>query len=117
MADFFEPSIEAAVASIKAQIEVSKGIVKVYCFLSRTNRTLTIYKSVWLVGGFAASPWLFSQLQERLAPLNVTINRPDSQTSALHLLSTDLPDFIELAPKPSQMVPSVFSVVRRGKVP
>jgi len=39
-----------------------------------------IYQSVWLVGGFAASPWLFSQLQERLTPLKVTVSRPDSQT-------------------------------------
>ncbi|KAJ7067016.1 hypothetical protein C8F01DRAFT_1208286 [Mycena amicta] len=37
--------------------------------------------SVWLVGGFAANHWLFSQLQERLAPYGVTVNRPDSQTS------------------------------------
>ena len=36
---------------------------------------------MWLVGGFAASPWLFSQLQERLSPLGVTVSRPDSQTS------------------------------------
>ncbi|KAH9944812.1 hypothetical protein B0H21DRAFT_779339 [Amylocystis lapponica] len=65
VADLFEPSIDAAVASIKAQIAASGGAVK----------------SVWLVGGFAASPWLFSQLQERLAPLHITVSRPDSQTS------------------------------------
>ncbi|KAI0316059.1 hypothetical protein OF83DRAFT_1060977 [Amylostereum chailletii] len=65
VADLFEPSIEAAVASIRYQIEVTKGIVK----------------SVWLVGGFAASTWLFTQLQERLAPLGVVVSRPDSQTS------------------------------------
>jgi hypothetical protein len=34
-----------------------------------------------LVGGFAASPWLFNQLQARFKPLNVTVSRPDSQTS------------------------------------
>jgi hypothetical protein len=44
-----------------------------------------VYQSVWLVGGFAASPWLFSQLQERLAPLKVTVSRPDSQTSVFGL--------------------------------
>jgi hypothetical protein len=65
VSEFFEPSIEAAITSIKAQIDSSGGVVK----------------SVWLVGGFAASPWLFNQLQERLAPLNVTVSRPDSQTS------------------------------------
>ncbi|KAI0926081.1 hypothetical protein AcV5_008643 [Taiwanofungus camphoratus] len=65
VAALFEPSIEASVASIKAQIDASGGTVK----------------SVWLVGGFAASPWLFSQLQERLSPFSVTVSRPDSQTS------------------------------------
>ncbi|KAL5486031.1 hypothetical protein ACEPAI_7075 [Sanghuangporus weigelae] len=65
VADLFEPSIQAAVASIHRQIELSRGAVK----------------AVWLVGGFAASPWLFSQLQQRLSPLGVTVNRPDSQTS------------------------------------
>ncbi|KIM84081.1 hypothetical protein PILCRDRAFT_96828 [Piloderma croceum F 1598] len=70
VAEFFEPSIEAAVASIRSQIEASQGVVIAH-----------VYQSVWLVGGFAASPWLFSQLQERLAPLKVAVSRPDSQTS------------------------------------
>lgn len=38
-------------------------------------------KSVWLVGGFASSPWLFSQLQERLGPDGIVVSRPDGQTS------------------------------------
>ncbi|KAJ7773387.1 hypothetical protein B0H16DRAFT_1766560 [Mycena metata] len=63
--ELFEPSIEAAFLAIKAQIDASAGVIK----------------SVWLVGGFAANHWLFTQLQERLAPYNVTVNRPDSQTS------------------------------------
>ncbi|KAG8213323.1 hypothetical protein J3R82DRAFT_11804 [Butyriboletus roseoflavus] len=65
VAELFEPSIQAAVASIKAQVVASQGMIK----------------SVWLVGGFAASPWLFSQLQERLAPMKITVSRPDNQTS------------------------------------
>ncbi|KAH9068373.1 hypothetical protein EDB83DRAFT_2222622 [Lactarius deliciosus] len=65
VAELFEPSIEAAISSITHQVETTGGFVK----------------SVWLVGGFAASPWLFGQLQERLAPLGVTVSRPDNQTS------------------------------------
>ncbi|KII85028.1 hypothetical protein PLICRDRAFT_116528 [Plicaturopsis crispa FD-325 SS-3] len=65
VAELFAPSVEAAVTSIRSQIDASHGVVR----------------SVWLVGGFAASPWLFSQLQERLAPLKVTVSRPDTQTS------------------------------------
>ncbi|KZV73010.1 hypothetical protein PENSPDRAFT_323910 [Peniophora sp. CONT] len=65
VAAFFEPSIEAAVESIKAQIDSTKGVVK----------------SVWLVGGFANSAWLFTQLQERLSVTGVVVSRPDSATS------------------------------------
>ncbi|KAJ7158680.1 hypothetical protein C8R46DRAFT_1165038 [Mycena filopes] len=57
--ELFEPSIEAAFSAIKAQIDASAGVIK----------------------DFAANHWLFSQLQERLAPFGVTVNRPDSQTS------------------------------------
>lgn len=38
-------------------------------------------KSVWLVGGFATSPWLFTQLQEQLEPHGIVVSRPDGQTS------------------------------------
>lgn len=65
VADLFEPSIQAAVDSIKNQIVLSGGMVK----------------SVWLVGGFASSPCLFAQLQERLAPDGIVVSRPDGQTS------------------------------------
>ncbi|KAF8917493.1 hypothetical protein CPB85DRAFT_1374267 [Mucidula mucida] len=65
VAGLFEPSIQAAVTAIKAQIDASKGNIK----------------SVFLVGGYAASPWLFSQLQERLAKYKVAVSRPDTQTS------------------------------------
>jgi hypothetical protein len=40
-----------------------------------------VVKSVWLVGGFAASPWLFAQLTERLSRLGIAVSRPDTQTS------------------------------------
>ncbi|THV07338.1 hypothetical protein K435DRAFT_815567 [Dendrothele bispora CBS 962.96] len=65
VAELFEPSIQAAVSAIRAQIDASRGMIK----------------SVFLVGGYAASAWLFTQLQERLAKYHVVVSRPDSQTS------------------------------------
>ncbi|KAF5367521.1 hypothetical protein D9758_003622 [Tetrapyrgos nigripes] len=65
VAELFEPSIRAAVSAIKAQIDASQGMIK----------------SVFLVGGYAASAWLFTQLQERLGKYGVIVSRPDSQTS------------------------------------
>lgn len=37
--------------------------------------------SVWLVGGFASSPWFFNQLQERLDPDGIVVSRPKGLTS------------------------------------
>ncbi|KAJ7593305.1 hypothetical protein C8J56DRAFT_779532 [Mycena floridula] len=65
VADLFEPSVQAAFMAIKAQVEASNGLIN----------------SVFLVGGYAASAWLFGQLQARLAPMNISVSRPDTQTS------------------------------------
>ncbi|KAH6912722.1 hypothetical protein BKA70DRAFT_1264772 [Coprinopsis sp. MPI-PUGE-AT-0042] len=65
VANLFEPSVDAAYNSIRKQIESCGGMIK----------------SVFLVGGYAASPWLFSQLQARLGALNIVVSRPDTQTS------------------------------------
>jgi len=61
----FEFSIEQCVESIKAQKQAA-------------GRDKMV---VWLVGGFAASPWLFTQLRDRLAADGITVFRPDSNTS------------------------------------
>lgn len=66
VADLFEPSIDATFKAIKRQIDATTG---------------GSIKSVFLVGGYAASPWLFSQLQERLKALKIVVSRPDTQTS------------------------------------
>jgi len=36
------------------------------------------FQSVFLVGGFAASEWLFTSLRRYFEPLNIEICRPDS---------------------------------------
>lgn len=37
-----------------------------------------MFKSVFLVGGFAASDWLFTKLKDSLEPFGLTFCRPDS---------------------------------------
>lgn len=95
IAALFEPSVEAAVVSIKAQINASRGVVK----------------SVWLVGGFAASPWLFTQLQERLAPLGIVVSRPDSQTSVAALYT-----FLQITPLNSHLYDLRSKAVADGAI-
>ncbi|PCH36674.1 hypothetical protein WOLCODRAFT_157373 [Wolfiporia cocos MD-104 SS10] len=65
VASFFEPSIRSIVDTIRAQHE------DIFPPLT----------AVFLVGGFAASPWLFSQLQQSLTRLGLTVSRPDRHTN------------------------------------
>ncbi|TDL25780.1 hypothetical protein BD410DRAFT_813480 [Rickenella mellea] len=65
VAKCFEFSVQQAVDAIKQQKETT-GRDKI---------------DVWLVGGFAASPWLFDQLKTELGPHGINIYRPDTNTS------------------------------------
>ncbi|SJL14054.1 uncharacterized protein ARMOST_17507 [Armillaria ostoyae] len=65
VAGFFEPSIASMI----------KG------FSSQSQITDSNYQSVFLVGGFTASDWLFSKLKEHLEPLDISFSRPDSHVN------------------------------------
>ncbi|EIW80615.1 hypothetical protein CONPUDRAFT_125441 [Coniophora puteana RWD-64-598 SS2] len=65
VAGLFQPAIESVVEAIQKQRQASTKEISF----------------VFLVGGFAASDYLFSQLQSRLAPTGVTLSRPDSHTN------------------------------------
>ncbi|TFK20828.1 hypothetical protein FA15DRAFT_707733 [Coprinopsis marcescibilis] len=65
VASFFEPPIACILSSVKEQI-------------------LTAHKpihSVFLVGGFAASDYLYNQLKEDLSTLGLNVLRPDSHVN------------------------------------
>ncbi|KAF9068277.1 hypothetical protein BDP27DRAFT_1266479 [Rhodocollybia butyracea] len=65
VARFFEPSVTAALSAIVKQ-----------CTYAR--KTVT---SVFLVGGFAASPWLLYKLKDELRPLKLKVYRPDTHVN------------------------------------
>ncbi|KAF8907421.1 hypothetical protein CPB85DRAFT_840353 [Mucidula mucida] len=65
VSDFFKPSIQAIIKAIKTQ----KGC---------SNVDIT---TVLLVGGFAASDWLFGQLRDALSPSRMTVCRPDGHVN------------------------------------
>ncbi|KAF8989888.1 hypothetical protein BDQ17DRAFT_1547414 [Cyathus striatus] len=65
VASFFKPSFECIVSAIKEQKSLAKIPIK----------------SVFLVGGFAASSWLYSQLNKVIEPLDMSLSRPDSHLS------------------------------------
>ncbi|OSX61856.1 hypothetical protein POSPLADRAFT_1145484 [Postia placenta MAD-698-R-SB12] len=64
---FFQPAIDAIVEAVQKQKESAPA-----------ESPLGV---VFLVGGFAASPWLFSQLQNALWDYGLSVSRPDRHTS------------------------------------
>ncbi|KAI8977709.1 hypothetical protein BD414DRAFT_580166 [Trametes punicea] len=65
MISFFKPSVEAVVQIVQKQVQAAA-------------RPLA---AVFLVGGFAASPFLYSALREELARLELSLFRPDAHTN------------------------------------
>ncbi|TFK20846.1 hypothetical protein FA15DRAFT_624859 [Coprinopsis marcescibilis] len=65
VAGFFKPSIETIVKAAKEQCESSEDKIT----------------SIFLVGGFAASDWLYKKLKEEFDPMGVRLSRPDSHVN------------------------------------
>ncbi|RXW25730.1 hypothetical protein EST38_g170 [Candolleomyces aberdarensis] len=65
VASFFAPSISCIIDSVKNQLSAAQKPIH----------------SIFLVGGFAASDWLFSQLKEGLEPLGLAVLRPDTHVN------------------------------------
>ncbi|KAF8132021.1 hypothetical protein EV363DRAFT_1583618 [Boletus edulis] len=61
----FEPSAAAIIDAVENQRRLATKPIN----------------SIFLVGGFAASDWLFSKLQGHIRPLNLDFCRPDSHTN------------------------------------
>lgn len=68
---FFEPSVEAAMNAITAQMEEAPIPVSV-----RSASPLVFY----LVGGFSANPFIVAEMKKRLAVMKVVVHCPDGQT-------------------------------------
>ncbi|THG93264.1 hypothetical protein EW026_g7931 [Hermanssonia centrifuga] len=65
VAQFFEPSIQAIIGSVRKQYQAS---------------SITPQQMAFLVGGFAASPWLFYRLKDILSTMGLQLSRPDNHT-------------------------------------
>ncbi|KAI0750429.1 hypothetical protein C8Q74DRAFT_1394251 [Fomes fomentarius] len=66
MVSFFQPSLDAIIKAVKSQ---------------RNSASASVPSTVFLVGGFAANPWLYSSLRSKLNKLGFTLYRPDSHTN------------------------------------
>lgn len=83
IAKFFEPSITSIVEAVKTQMITAHHPVKVRGFLAARAEKCALADSlacqtVFLVGGFSASPWLFEKVKAAIEPLGVKVSRPDT---------------------------------------
>ncbi|KAF7970803.1 hypothetical protein HWV62_22804 [Athelia sp. TMB] len=81
VAALFEPSVTEILHAVDHQIRIAQEPIK----------------SVFLVGGFAASDWLFSQLQASLSAKGIECCRPDSHVYVFHRVRNHGPILIVLA--------------------
>ncbi|KAI0773051.1 hypothetical protein BD413DRAFT_656213 [Trametes elegans] len=65
MESFFKPSLDSIVSAIQRQRQTASRPIS----------------TIFLVGGFAASPWLYSNLQQVVKDVGLTLCRPDTHTS------------------------------------
>jgi hypothetical protein len=83
VAEFFQPSIDCIVKAVLEQKKSAHKTISVSLYTSFLkypffyNHPL-YFQHVVLVGGFAASDWLFSKVYEILTPLGLNIIRPDN---------------------------------------
>ena len=79
---FFQPSIDCIVKAVLEQRNNAHKTVSVSFstsfFKYRFLNGLRCFQHVVLVGGFAASDWLFAKVHELLSPLALNIVRPES---------------------------------------
>ena len=81
VSEFFEPSIQSTVDSIRENFCGFLPANSVCILLYPRTLPLTDREQIaFLVGGFATSPWLSEQLQRRLLDLGFQVRRPDEHT-------------------------------------
>ena len=79
---FFQPSIDCIVKAVLEQKNSAHKTISVSFYTSflkdRFPDHLLYFQHVVLVGGFAASDWLFTKVYEILTPLGLNIVRPEN---------------------------------------
>ena len=82
VAEFFQPSIDCIVKAVLEQRKNAHKTISVSFhpsfFEYRFPTQLSHFQHVVLVGGFAASDWLFSKVHELLTPSGLNIVRPEN---------------------------------------
>lgn len=81
LAELFQPSLDGIVAAISDQAKMSTTPVNVSnCTQLNFPPSHPSYQAVFLVGGFAVSPWLYTNLCDALKDDAIVVHRPDGYT-------------------------------------
>jgi hypothetical protein len=82
VAEFFQPSVDCIVKAVLEQKKCAHKTISVSLYTSfftyRFPNHPLYFQHVVLVGGFAASDWLFTKVYETLTPLGLNIVRPEN---------------------------------------
>ena len=82
VAQFFQLSIDCIIKAVLEEKKTAHKTISVSLYVSffkyRFPNHLLYFQHVVLVGGFAASDWLFSKVYELLTPLGLNIVRPEN---------------------------------------
>ena len=82
IAQFFQPSVDCIVKAVLEQKKSAHRTISVSLYSSFYKYLFPIhllyFQHVVLVGGFAASDWLFSNVCELLTPLGLNVVRPEN---------------------------------------
>ena len=82
IARFFQPSIDCIVKAVLTQKNTAHKTISVslhWPFIKYIFPNNVLYfQHVVLVGGFAASDWLYTKVYELLTPLGLNIVRPEN---------------------------------------
>ena len=94
IAQFFQPSIDCIVKAVLEQQKSAHKTISVSLYLSFFKYQFPIhlpyFQHVVLVGGFAASDWLFSKVHELLIPVGLDIVRPENHLWVFSKIKTTL---------------------------
>ena len=81
LSELFEPSIQATVDSIRINFIRRLAVNSVCAFRPSFEFLLIVLvQIVFLVGGFASSPWLSDQLERRLSDFGFKFCKPETHT-------------------------------------
>ena len=94
IAEFFQPSIDCIVKTVLEQKNSAHKTISVSLYTSfykyRFPNHYPYFQHVVLVGGFAASDWLFSKVHELLTPLGLYIVRPENHVWVFSKIKTTI---------------------------